>query len=198
MVIKETYEWIHAWFDENLSNDLPRVLLVGDSITHGYQEKVRELMRGTAYVDYVSLSNAIDQPFYKQVVSSVIESGNYALVHFNHGLHGIHMEKDVYRAEMEAFLSKLKMPVILVTSTSVRPSAGNAQKLQMRVAERNDVVREIAAAQGWSVDDLYEVSIHMAEEKCLEDGVHYTQEGYAEFAKQVADCLTCKISKMLL
>ena len=43
---KEKYEWIHSWCDEALNNDLPRVLLVGDSITHNYQEKVRELLRG--------------------------------------------------------------------------------------------------------------------------------------------------------
>ena len=40
--MKEQFEWIHSWCDETAQNDLPRVLLVGDSITHNYQEKVRQ------------------------------------------------------------------------------------------------------------------------------------------------------------
>ena len=43
--MKETYEWIHSWCDEAGKRDLPRVLLVGDSITHSYQNEVRELLK---------------------------------------------------------------------------------------------------------------------------------------------------------
>ena len=39
--MKEQCEWIHSWCDETLQTDLPRVLLVGDSITHNYQETVK-------------------------------------------------------------------------------------------------------------------------------------------------------------
>lgn len=39
--MKEQFEWIHSWCDEALRDDLPRVLLVGDSITHNYQETVK-------------------------------------------------------------------------------------------------------------------------------------------------------------
>ena len=54
--MKETYEWIHSWCDEAGKHDLPRVLLVGDSITHSYQNEVRELLKGKVYVDYVATS----------------------------------------------------------------------------------------------------------------------------------------------
>ena len=43
---KERYEWLRSWCDETLSSDLPRVALIGDSITEGYQKQVRELLRG--------------------------------------------------------------------------------------------------------------------------------------------------------
>ena len=54
--MKERFEWIHSWCDETAKEDLPRVLLVGDSITYNYQEKVRELLKDVCYVDYISTS----------------------------------------------------------------------------------------------------------------------------------------------
>lgn len=50
--MKERFEWVQSWCDEALSDDLPRVLLIGDSITRQYQDRVRELLRGKCYVDY--------------------------------------------------------------------------------------------------------------------------------------------------
>ena len=54
--MKERFEWVQSWCDEALSDDLPRVLLIGDSITRQYQDRVRELLRGKCYVDYFSSS----------------------------------------------------------------------------------------------------------------------------------------------
>ena len=67
---KEQFEWIHSWQDENFNSDLPRVLLVGDSITHNYQSIVREKLKGIAYVDYVATSYGIDADIYKKLVLS--------------------------------------------------------------------------------------------------------------------------------
>lgn len=49
--MKEQFEWIHSWRDETAKDDSPRVLLVGDSVTHNYQEKARELLKDVCCVD---------------------------------------------------------------------------------------------------------------------------------------------------
>ena len=36
--MKERFEWVQSWCDEAPSNDLPRVLLIGDSITRQYDD----------------------------------------------------------------------------------------------------------------------------------------------------------------
>ena len=56
---KEQKEWIRAWCDDTNEKDLPRVLLIGDSITNGYQEKVRTLLQGVCYVDFIATSYAL-------------------------------------------------------------------------------------------------------------------------------------------
>lgn len=80
--MKEQFEWIHSWCDETKNADLPRVLLVGDSITHNYQEKVRELLRGVCYVDYISTSYAIDSRIYNHLVYEFMTDSNYSLIRF--------------------------------------------------------------------------------------------------------------------
>lgn len=44
--MKEDFEWIHSWTDYSNNNDLPRILLIGDSITEGYNRIVREKLSG--------------------------------------------------------------------------------------------------------------------------------------------------------
>ena len=42
---KEYSEWIQSWCDCATCDDLPRILLIGDSITRGYQAFVREKLK---------------------------------------------------------------------------------------------------------------------------------------------------------
>ena len=95
--MKERFEWVQSWCDEALSDDLPRVLLIGDSITRQYQDRVRELLRGKCYVDYFSSSYAADSPLYKTLIKAFIRDSKYSVIHFNNGLHGFHIGKSAYK-----------------------------------------------------------------------------------------------------
>lgn len=197
--MKEQFEWIHSWCDENWQNDLPRVLLVGDSITHNYQEKVRELLRGVCYVDYISTSYAIDSKMYNQLVYNFMTDSKYALIHFNHGLHGIHLSKKSYKSRMNKLLSKIDKDVKLIVATSTIVYREGNKRLDgawmKRVRERNAAVQEIAAEKGCTVDDLYSVSTSIPKEYRYVDGTHYLQEGYAMLAEMVAACIRKNLGK---
>lgn len=80
--MKERFEWVQSWCDEAPSNDLPRVLLIGDSITRQYQDRVRELLRGKCYVDYFSSSYAVDSPIYQTLIKAFVGDSKYAIIHF--------------------------------------------------------------------------------------------------------------------
>ncbi len=191
--MKEQFEWIHSWCDDTLQNDLPRVLLVGDSITHNYQEKVRELLKGICYVDYVSTSYAIDAKIYNQLVYAFMTDSNYALIHFNHGLHGIHLSKKSYQSRVKKLLSKVDKDVKLILATSTIVYREGNKRLDgawmKRVRERNAAVTEIAEEKGYAIDDLYTVSASIPKEYRYVDGTHYLQEGYAMLAEIVAECI---------
>ncbi len=197
--MKEQFEWIHSWCDETAKDDLPRVLLVGDSITHNYQEKVRELLKGVCYVDYISTSYAIDAKIYNQLVYAFMTDSKYDLIHFNHGLHGIHLSKKSYQSRMKKLLSKVDKEVKLVLATSTVVYREGNKRLDgawmKRVRERNAAVQEIAEEKGYGVDDLYTVSTSIPKEYRYVDGTHYLQKGYAMLAQTVAECIRKELGK---
>lgn len=197
--MKEQFEWIHSWCDETLNKDLPRVLLVGDSITHNYQEKARELLKGVCYVDYISMSYAIDTDIYNKLVYAFMTDSKYDLIHFNHGLHGIHLSKRSYKSRMNKLLSKIDKDVKLILATSTIVYREGNKRLDgawmKRVRERNDAVQEIAEEKGCSVDDLYTVSTSIPKEYRYVDGTHYLADGYAMLAETVAECICKELKK---
>lgn len=188
---KEYFEWISTWCDATTENDLPRVLLVGDSITRGYQEKVRELLKGVCRVDYIATSYAVDTKMYNALIENFCKDSDYALVHFNHGLHGIHMTKRTYKSRLKKLLARINGKIMLATSTVVY-EAGN-KKLhktwKRKLEERNAALKELSEECGYKIDDLFEASLTVPIECRYSDGTHYEPEGYALLAERVANAI---------
>ena len=188
--MKEEFEWIQTWCDHTDKKDLPRVLFVGDSITRAYYEDVRNKLDGKCYADYVATSYAVDSKIYTDVTAGLAADSDYALIHFNHGLHGMRMTDKVYGEGIEKLLKEIgkNRKVILATSTIVKES-GNARidyKQTGIILRRNEIVRHIAGKYGYGVDDLYTVSANVPNEMRLDDGVHYTEAGSERLAEHVA------------
>jgi lysophospholipase L1-like esterase len=188
--MKEQFEWIHSWCDEAMQNDLPRVLLVGDSITYGYQEKVRELLKGVCYVDYIATSYAIDNKIYTTMIEEFAKNNHYEIVHFNHGLHGIHMSPRTYKSKIKNLLVRLdKNSKIILAESTVVYREGNKRldrAWMRRVNERNEIVAELVTELDCEWDKLFEISEGIPKEYREEDGVHYKAAGYELLADSVA------------
>ena len=61
-VRREAIEWCDAWMPHMNDRDLPRVVLIGDSITRGYYPAVEQNLAGKAYVARITTSKAIGDP----------------------------------------------------------------------------------------------------------------------------------------
>lgn len=195
--MKERFEWINSWCDEALNADLPRVLLVGDSITMGYQEKVRQKLKGVCYVDFIATSYTVDAKFYHKLISEFALDSKYCLIHLNQGLHGQYMAKRTYKSGLKKLVEKLskKAKIMLATSTIVFEE-GNVRLDRVwtkKLQERNVAVRELAEKFGCFVNDLYAVSVNVPSDCRSIDGVHYTEAGYEIFAAAVAGVVAANI-----
>lgn len=190
MMQKERYEWIQSWCDEADKQDKPRVLLVGDSIVQGYQAIVRELLRDVCYVDFIATSYAADNKLFSTLVEDFAKNSNYLAIHFNHGLHGVHMCPRTYKSKIKNLLLRLseKSKIILAETTVVYKE--NSTRLEpfwrKRVNERNEVVAELVTELDCAWNRLYDVSVKIPFDERCPDGVHYRTAGYETLADAVA------------
>lgn len=178
--MKETFEWIRGWCDYAGKHDLPRVLLIGDSITESYQGEVREMLKGKAYVDYVATSYAIDSKMYSTIIEAYYKDDKYDIVHFNNGLHGVHVGTRTYAARLKKLIAKMSESKVILATSTVLNDAGNKVRHPVWhkiVKARNAAVSEIAESQGLVSDDLYTVSLSIKKENRLGDGTHYDKTG---------------------
>lgn len=191
MIQREKYEWMRVWFDDNNNpNGLKRILLIGDSITAGYRDFVQTELKGSYLVDMLATSRAVDNPSFYKELSYVLDEYTYALIHFNNGIHGRHLELSRYETGYRLALNMLldKCPnVILTASTPI--TANNSAELLPEVndmvTERNVVIRKIAEENGLAVDDLYTPMIGRPEWRAG-DGYHYNEAGRQAQARLVA------------
>ena len=192
--MKERFEWVQSWCDEALSDDLPRVLLIGDSITRQYQDRVRELLRGKCYVDYFSSSHAADSPLYRTLIKAFIGDSKYSVIHFNNGLHGFHVGKRTYKTRLKKLLKAFPNDCkVILASTTFVFEEGNVipdKAWGKRVSERNAAIDELSEEFGFPIDDLYSVSKTIDASGRSIDGTHFNEEG--------VDILTDSVVKSIL
>jgi lysophospholipase L1-like esterase len=188
--MKEQFEWIHSWCDNAPDTDKKRVLLLGDSITYGYQGYVRGLLSGKCYTDCLALSYSMDEPVYTSLVRNFVNDSKYDGIHFNFGLHGFHMEIKAYRIHYEKMLKFLvKRGTVILANSTLCGAAGNPPPNPCRrdkLGERNKAVGELAAKYGLRLNDLFALSRAMPEADRADDGIHYRENGYRKLAEAVA------------
>jgi hypothetical protein len=201
-VRRENIEWSNIWIPEATRTDLPRVLLIGDSICNGYHTAVEKNLQGKCLVAMLATSSALGDPALAEQVKLLLGNYKFAAVHFNIGLHGWDSTEQEYRQEFPKLVKVIRQgaptaKLVWATSTPCRQPAPNLREFaerNERVKARNQIVVELAAAEGVPVDDLY----HLVEnhpEYWGGDGVHYNAQGQTAEAAQVARAILDVLAK---
>ena len=183
----EQMEWDNVWWEQTSNSEAARVLYIGDSISCGIRHIATERSNGKYLFDGFGTSKAVDNAYFASAVSLFAkQQQRRKIVIFNNGLHGFHLDdtkeyKEYYEKQVQFLLEEFKgTPVALVLSTYV---VGEDHE---RVIARNNGVREIGGKYNLPIIDLYTTS---AEYKHLQiqDGVHYTTEGYEKMAEKLLE-----------
>ncbi len=189
---REHIEWVQTWIADANKTDLPRVLLVGDSICNAYYGDVAQHLKGKAYVAKLATSAAVGDPVLAEQIKMVLSSYKFAVVHFNVGIHGFGYSEEEYRRDFPRLVELIRQTapeakLIWATSTPIR-NPKDLQRLQggnERIKARNRIVVDLAGRAGIPVDDLYAL-VENHPEYWSSDGIHFQPEGRAVQAKQVA------------
>lgn len=194
---RERIEWCDIWFTDAEKDALPRVLLVGDSITRGYFEAVEKSLEGKAYCGRLTTSRSVCDPVFFQELALVVAQYPHAVIHFNNGLHGWDYTEAEYREGFSKLIATLRdaapqATLICALTTPVLDSGGMADHAT-RVPARNAIASELCAASGIAINDLH---APLAGKPGLfsKDGVHLNDEGRELLARQVAGAVAKALS----
>ncbi|MEN6574975.1 MAG: prolyl oligopeptidase family serine peptidase [Phycisphaerales bacterium] len=194
-LIRERIEWCDIWITNADKGDLPRVLLIGDSITRGYFDGVEKALAGKANCARLTTSRCICDPVFFDELALVLRQYRFQVIHFNNGLHGMGYTQDQYRESFTRLMDALGKHgqgarLIWASSTPVRKRGAPAELegTTETVRERNRIAAELVGKGGLPVDDLFDLGINHPE-YYGDDGVHFNAEGRAAQAKQVVQSI---------
>ncbi len=184
---------------------LPRVLLIGDSISIGYTLPVRARLKGLANVHRVS-DNAGSTAVGLRNLSGWLGKGKWDVIHFNFGIHDAkflspgkqQVSYDEYEKNLREIVKRLKetgAKLIWCTTTPVPPGELIPPRKFDDVSIYNRIAEKIMTEQGVVIDDLNAfISPRVANNQKPHD-VHFTAEGSELLADQVAAAIKAQLPK---
>src|SRR5277367_3651479 len=105
---RESIEWCDIWISHANETNLPRVLLIGDSITRAYYPDVEKNLAGKAYVGRLSSSAFISDPALLKQIEMVLNEYKFDVIHFNNGMHGWQHGEKEYEQAFTQFLQAIQ------------------------------------------------------------------------------------------
>ena len=173
--------------------NLPRVLLIGDSISIGYTLDVREMLKGAANVHRIPINGG---PTTRGVdkIEEWLGDGKWDVIHFNWGLHDLkYMEGkkqvplDEYEKNLRSLVKRMKQTgaKLIWCSTTPVPEGVTPPRKNSEVLEYNAVAAKIMQDEQVVTDDLYTFANERLEKIQIPNNVHFTPEGSKVLAEQV-------------
>jgi acyl-CoA thioesterase-1 len=180
--------------------NLPRVLLIGDSISVGYTLPVREKLADEANV-HRACQNCGPTSRGVEHLDKWLEDGNWDVIHFNFGLHDLkYMEEtgehqvpiDEYEENLEEIVARLSetgAELVWASTTPVPEPVEGPERVSEDVVKYNNVAAAIMQEHSIAIDDLYEFALPQLDVIQRPENVHFTPRGSEVLARQVAESI---------
>lgn len=184
---------------------LPRVLIIGDSISIGYTKHVREALKGKANVHRIP-GNGQSTLAGRKEITEWLGTKPWDVVHFNFGLHDAKYQPDGttkvsredYVKNLQEILQTIKQKSKTVVWASTTPVPEKLLPEGRRfdsIPERNEIARKLMVENGVPVTDLYAVILPVQNDVQRPNDVHFTPEGYDLLAEAVTASITPLLTK---
>lgn len=180
----------NAWDFVQDDPKLPRVLLIGDSVSRGYTQAVRKAMAGKANVHRAPANCGPTASGLKNL-DAWLGEGKWDLIHFNFGIHDRGTPVADYTARLGQLVGRMKKTGarLVWASTTPIPDTADGRQKAASIVERNAAAAKVMAAQGVPTDDLFAaITPHLAEMQNPND-VHFNSKGYDFLGQKVAEAI---------
>lgn len=194
---------------------LPRVLIIGDSISIGYTVPVRQLLKDKANVHRVPV-NGEYSAFGLAHIKEWLGEGKWDVIHFNWGIWDTHLldssgglitNEDGYvgtakiRTTIAEYQENLNQLIDIMERTGAKLVWASSTPITSRKGKRledignyNKAAAEVMHSRHVMIDDLHSlIEPHLSEMQGA-DGCHFTPQGYDYLGKQVAESILAVLS----
>lgn len=177
----------NAWDFVEDKPGLPRVLLIGDSVSRGYTQAVRAALEGKMNV-HRAPENCGPTANGLKKIEVWLGDGKWDVIHFNFGIHDRNTPIDDYKQRLQQLvdrMSKTGAKLVWATTTPIPDDSSKNQRASS-IVEKNAAAEEVMRAAGVASDDLFgAVTPHLVEFQNPND-VHFNANGYEFLGRQVA------------
>jgi hypothetical protein len=186
--------------------DLPRVLLIGDSISIAYTIPLRKMLAGKANVHRIP-TNGGPTTRGLELIDQWLGNTPWDVIHFNWGLHDLkyidpkgrlvavdkgkqQVPIDQYERNLRQLVKRLKATGAKLIWCSTTPvPVGAAGRVVGDAARYNAVAKRVMSQAGIPIDDLYHLSKPQLSDIQRSANVHFKPAGSEILAKQAAQVI---------
>ncbi len=187
----------NAWDFVQDDPKLPRVLLIGDSISRGYTLDTRKALAGKANV-HRAPENCGPTANGVKKIEIWLGDGQWDVIHFNFGIHDRKTPAADYEQRLETLIARMKQTgakLVFATTTPVPPDTKDGPELVTQIAEKNEIALRVMKQHGVAIDDLHGFLAPQLEDIANPQDVHYNAKGYALMGQQVASSIEAALRK---
>lgn len=177
----------------------PRVLIIGDSISMGYTEPVKEKLAGIADVQRIPVNGG---PTIRGLehIDEWLGDQEWDVIHFNWGLHDLKFMEDgkhqvpidEYEKNLETLVERMKKTgatLIWCSTTPVPEGELRPPRQPEDAVEYNKVAERIMKKHYIRINDLYSFAYAQLSEIQRPENVHFTEKGSEILAGKVAESI---------
>ena len=176
---------------------LPRVLLIGDSVSRGYTQAARKALAGKVNVHRAPANCGPTATGLKKL-DVWLGDGNCDLIHFNFGIHDRKTPVADYEKRLEEIVKRLKKTgakLVWASSTPIPADWKEGPQIKTLLEEKNAIAARVMERNGVEIDDLFTfITPHLAETQNPKD-VHFNGKGYDMLGKEVAKQIESSLKK---
>ena len=186
----------NAWDFVQDDPKLPRVLLIGDSVSRGYTQPTRVALAGKANVHRAPANCGPTASGLKNL-DVWLGAGKWDVIHFNFGIHDRATPAADYVKRLEEIVTRLEKTGAKLIWASTTPIPDNPAQKQtaQSVVEKNALAAEVMAKHGIPTDDLFGAMTPRLKEFQPPLDVHYTGAGYDFLGAKVGESILSRLAR---
>lgn len=177
----------NAWDFVHDDPKLPRVLLIGDSVSRGYTQATRKAMAGKANVHRAPANCGPTASGLKNM-DVWLGNGKWDVIHFNFGIHDRNTPLADYTQRLEQLIERMKKTGarLIWASTTPIPDSPDGKQTAASIVERNQAAAIVMKKHGVLTDDLFAAIAPRLAEMQPPNDVHFNAKGYDFLGETVA------------